>query len=331
MEIRVTQSMIDKSPQAQALEAKKDEEDENLLWIPVRASFRYVTSAPWNRIPVVTKTLVLNKILCCLSGGRNKLVASKAYELLNSELQGSGLAIRTPETITDVNLAEVPLYVESWNWHAVIKNPYSNAGQGVYTITSKEELEKFMEIEHSYDQFIVQALVGNSKWSSAGKEGTFYHVGTIPNTKNHTYVADCRMMIQGTKQGYRPLACYARRARFPLTDTLDDVRDSWGMLGTNLSLKESDGTWGSDTARLMLMDRKDFNKLGISIDDLIDGFVQTTLAAIAIDQMCNRLLDQVTGSFNLQLFASLDRDKKLVEEIKSASKLVGNDEEGAQE
>lgn len=38
------------------------------------------------------------------------------------------------------------------------------------------------------------------------------------------------------------------------------------------------------------MDMKDFNKLGLGIDDLIDGYVQTVLASIAIDQMADQLI-----------------------------------------
>jgi len=38
------------------------------------------------------------------------------------------------------------------------------------------------------------------------------------------------------------------------------------------------------------MDRKDFNTLGIGIDDLIDAYVQTVLSVVAIDKMCSRLM-----------------------------------------
>ena len=71
-------------------------------WRPIRAAFRYVTQKPWNRIPIRTRTRVLNPIISCLSGGRNKLVAMKAYDIYNAELEASGLQIRTPETIGDV-------------------------------------------------------------------------------------------------------------------------------------------------------------------------------------------------------------------------------------
>merc|ERR1712232_7317 len=116
----------------------------------------------------------MNSILSCLAGGRNKLMASKAYEMFNLELEGSGLAIKCPDTMTDVSLEEIPLYVKSMGWHAVIKIPYANAGTGVFTISSKREL----------DEFIIQSLVGNSNWSSTTKSGKYYHVGTMPNFKN---------------------------------------------------------------------------------------------------------------------------------------------------
>mmetsp|Transcript_11358 Transcript_11358/g.14164 ORF Transcript_11358/g.14164 Transcript_11358/m.14164 type:complete len:225 (-) Transcript_11358:1613-2287(-) len=200
---------------------------------------------------------------------------------------------------------------------AVIKVPYSNAGQGVFTITSKEELDGFLkwaEENQSYDQFIVQALVGNATWSSTGKDGSkYYHVGTVPNVKNNTYVADLRMMICATVTGFEPLAIYARRARLPLTETLNSVEDSWNMLGTNLSIKNQDGTWGSDTNRLLLMDRKDFNRLGISLDDLIDGFIQTVLAASAIDEMAKRMLK--ANHFQVDLFTSLNKDPSFINEV----------------
>jgi hypothetical protein len=136
------------------------------VWLKVRACFRYTTQRPWTRFPIITRTRVLNPIICCLAGGRNKLMAAKAYEFLNADMTGSGLHINTPETIRDVSKREVPLYVKYFGGHAVVKVPYGNAGQGVYTILSKEELNAFMAEEHHYDKFIVQSLIGSSKWGS---------------------------------------------------------------------------------------------------------------------------------------------------------------------
>ncbi|MBN3586117.1 hypothetical protein JYB64_27370, partial [Algoriphagus aestuarii] len=89
-------------------------------WHPIRAALRYVTQKPWNRIPVNTKTFIYNPIIACLAGGRNKLVAAKAYDLFNAELQNNGLKIYTPETIMDLTLNEIPLWVKRFGGHAVI-------------------------------------------------------------------------------------------------------------------------------------------------------------------------------------------------------------------
>lgn len=122
-----------------------------LEWHPIRACFRYVTQKPWNRFPINAKTIVLNSVcLCelpyeisvilmasisqvvsCLAGGRNKMMAARAYDFLNSELVGTGLAVRMPETIRNVTKSEIPLWLDSMGGHAVIKVPYSNAGKPV--------------------------------------------------------------------------------------------------------------------------------------------------------------------------------------------------------
>ncbi len=283
-------------------------------WHPMRAIFRYVTQKPWTRIPLHTKTKILNPIIACLAGGRNKMVAAKAYDIYNTELENFGLRINTPETIWDVSKAEIPLWVLKMGGQAVVKIPYSNAGQGVFTITNEQELKAFMELDIEYERFIVQSLIGNYNWSSMSSTGKYYHVGTIPNPKGETYVTDLRMMLSTTENGIRPLCVYSRRAEKPLADELDKGTDSWAMLGTNLSIKEGDNKWGSDTNRLMLMDRRDFNKLGLGLDDLIEGYIQTVLSTIAIDKMCKALYNS-KGKFRIKLFKSLNNDPTLLDEI----------------
>ncbi|CAJ0764225.1 7270_t:CDS:2, partial [Entrophospora sp. SA101] len=299
-----------------------DDEDPPVKWIDrvmyIRdinnACFRYVTQRPWNRIPLNTRTIVMNEIVSCLAGGRNKMMADRAYEFFNAELVDTGLAIRVPETINNVTRSEIPLWIHSMGGHAVLKVPYSNAG--VYTITNPQELQEFLDKDHHYDKFIVQSLVGNASWSSVTRAGRFYHVGTIPNKRNHTYVSDLRMMITAGKNGFQPVSIYARRARKPLLSRLEDDLSitSWEMLGTNLSVKKADGEWSSESERLLLMDRKDFNQLGIGVDDLIDAYVQTCLAVIAIDKMCQKLMPE-EGKFDFNLFRALNPDETLLSEI----------------
>lgn len=282
--------------------------------IPIRAALRYVTQKPWNRIPIDTSTFIYNSTLVCLSGGRNKLLASKAYEIFNSDLAEQGLGINTPETIRDVNKVEVPLWVQRFGGYAVVKNPYSNAGQGVYTITSESELESFMDTEHDYDQFIVQSLIGHYEWSSTNEKGKFYHIGTMPSKKGQIFVADLRMMVYSSPNGLSPCAIYARRARKPLLQNPALDTTSWDMLGTNLSVKVGENQWESETSRLMQMDNKDFNAIGIGLDDLIEAFIQTVLSVKAIDNMAGALVNK-KGKFRKKLFSSLDNDPSLLAEI----------------
>jgi hypothetical protein len=64
----------------------------------------------------------------------------------------------------------------------------------------------------------------------------------------------------------------------------------------------------------MLTDRRDFNKLGLGLDDLIEAYIQTVLSMIAIDKMCLNLMG-TKGKFKMRLFKSLNNDETLLEEI----------------
>ncbi len=282
--------------------------------IPLTAAFRYVTQKPWNRIPVNCKTLLLNPLIACLAGGRNKMLAAEAYNRYNEEIKPFGLAIHTPDTIQDVKKPDIPKYVEQFGGQAVIKIPYSNAGQGVFTIVNERELNDFMQLNITYDKFIVQSLIGNYTWSSETQKGRFYHVGTIPNTKGETFVADIRLMVSSTEDGIKPLCMYSRKALKPLLDNLEDSQNSWEMLGTNLSIKKGENLWDSDTNRLMIMDRRDYNKLGLGLDDLIETYIQTVLSTIAIDKMCIELMT-AKGRFSLKKFKQINDDEALINEI----------------
>lgn len=171
-----------------------------------------------------------------------------------------------------------------------------------------------MSQEYDYDKFIVQSLIGNYKWSSSGSQGKMYHVGTMPNKKGQSYVCDLRMMIHSTAQGFLPLSIYARRAESPLPEIPNPEVSSWNVLGTNLSIKMGENQWNSDTNRLLTTDRKEFNKIGMGLDDLIESYVQSVLATIAIDKMAKNLTNS-KGKFRHKLFASLNDDPVLIHEI----------------
>jgi hypothetical protein len=57
--------------------------DEHNVWHPIRACLRFVTQRPWKRLPLRTRTKIINPIIVCLAGGRNKIMAVHAYKSLN--------------------------------------------------------------------------------------------------------------------------------------------------------------------------------------------------------------------------------------------------------
>ena len=67
----------------------------------------------------------------------------------------------------------------------------------------------------------------------------------------------------------------------------------------------------------MLVDNRDFNKLGIGTDDLIEGYLQTVLSVAAIDRMCERLLT-TKGRFRQRFFQQVNPDTRLAAEIVSS-------------
>lgn len=283
--------------------------------VEVACAFRYVTQKPWTRLPFNLRTPILNPIVACLAGGRNKTTAAKAYEMLNGKLRESGLQIHFPETHTNVGKREVPLLAAQFGGRLVVKVPYLNAGQGIYTIVNQRELDAFMAEDHPYEEFVVQQLVGGLHWSSTCQTGKLFHIGTIPDKSERIYAFDMRMMISWQESEFRPLAMYARRAQLPLLNDLEEGSQSWSILGTNLSKRLGVDSWTTEPTRLLMVDRKDFGRLGLGMDDLIDTFVQTVLCHRAIDDLSQQLVMR-GGGFRRKLFATLTPDASLLDEIR---------------
>ena len=289
---------------------------EDLQWHPIRAAFRYVTQSPWNRLPISTKTLIMNPSIACLAGGRNKLLASKAYSSFNEELKESGLAINAPLTISDVHKRDIPNCVAQLGGQAVIKVPYSNAGQGIFIIKNEEQLQGFLNEDHPYDLFIVQELIGVNELGHDSQDvhSRYYQIGTVPSENGCVYVSDVRMMVSASPKGLRPIGMYSRKAKVPIVDEFGKVSDKSEAFMTNLSFKNADGTWNSDVDRVIRYDYYDFHKLGLGLDDLVEAYVQTVLSTIAIDKMAQMLCNE-NEQFREGTFQSLNNDSVLLSEV----------------
>lgn len=300
-------------------------------WHKIRACLRYVTQKPWTKLPVNTKTVVFNPLVACLAGGRNKIIASYAYQKFNDELnsRGSNFCIRMPYSIINVKKRDIPRLIATdpvLNGKAVIKVPYSNCGQGVYTVMNQQELDEFMSIDHGYDMYILQSLVANRNWSSSAnpKPGQYFHVGTKPseddnaNPTGDKYVYDLRMTVTANSNGFLPVSVNFRKARKPLLDDETQIESSWDVLGTNLSVKLDKNSWDTETDRLMVLDDECIEHLMLTEDDLVDSYIQTVLSVIAIDKLCKELYDDPsgTGAFHFDRFKQMNPDYCLLNEIR---------------
>jgi hypothetical protein len=137
----------------------------------------------------------------------------------------------------------------------------------------------------------VQQLIHSNYNKGSDPKDTWYHVGTIPDNKGRSYAFDLRMMMHATAEGMRPLAVYSRKSRFPLNQPLPENMSSWEVYGTNLSVKGNDG-WTYADERLILFDVRNFALLGLGIDELIQGFIQSVMAVYAIDQNAIHTFDK---------------------------------------
>lgn len=281
-------------------------------WHSIEFALRYVTQRPWNRIPFQTKTHIVNPTVVCLAGGRNKLMACKAYEEFNTSLTGTGLRIKTPRTICNVRKSDVPRLITELGGKAVVKVPYSNAGQGIYIITNERELFVFMNENSSYEEYIIQSLIGSEPQEN-GQIESYSHIGTKTSGSEDRYVFDMRMMVTNNDEGFHPVALYSRRAKSPL-NSIKSCTSYWDVFGTNLSYKGADGEWQSDESRLISLCRSGFESLELGLEELVEAYIQTVMSVIAIDQMAERLMNKNQG-FDYDHFSSLNGDRQLLQEM----------------
>ncbi|MGE5701933.1 MAG: hypothetical protein ACM32O_05345 [Clostridia bacterium] len=286
--------------------------DADHSWHPISFAIRYVTQRPWNRIPLHTVTKIVNPVIACLAGGRNKLMAHKAYELFNSAYAHKGLKIKTPKTICNVKKGEIPRVWDQLGRAAVVKMPYSNAGQEIYIITNEHELEKFMVMDHPYEEFIAQSLIG-SKWHMREGKCEFYQRGTLSQNRDGRFAFDLRMVVTNHQGGFQPVALFSRRAKKPL-DSIAHASNSWDVFGTNLSYKSSEGEWKSDESRLIPVTCEEFESLGMGLDELVEAYIQTVMSVVAIDKWADTLMNQGSG-FEPDLFMKMNGDRKLFQEM----------------
>jgi hypothetical protein len=262
------------------------------LPVPIRGVFRYLTQYPWKVFRAKTTTFVFNPIEVCLSGGRNKLMANRAYRNFNGIFGAQGLAINYPHTVSYPDKESLEKKIKETGYRGVIKIPYLNKGQGVFTICGSGDWQRYLRCtsDSLTKDYLFQNLLGNETCSTDRKKR---HRFTRPDHNGNQYIYDLRMMCCSTAAGIVPVSAYARRSRDPVNrKTADPDRDSWNLFGTNISVRNSDGSFGTDPDRLLSLSGEEFPLLQLDLVDLTDAYFQTVFSMVAIDQLAISLSGQ---------------------------------------
>jgi len=283
-------------------------------WIPLRAAYRYITQKPWNRLRSNTKTLLFNPIVVDIAGGRNKIMAHAAYTEFNEKHALDGIKIELPKTEINVPKNDIPALFQKFHKEIVVKIPYSNAGQGVFTILNEKELDDFMKIPGIYDCYLVQELIAAPTEIRKSQMDRIFHTGFVNQDDQHLYAFDIRMMVCNTSKGLRPAAIYGRKAHNDLESELVQSMKSWDVYGTNLSIKLAENSWDSDTSRLCLMSEEDFPSFNLNMNQWVESYFQTIFSVLAIDDLSEQIL-LPNKSLDLKKILSVNNDRKLVNEI----------------
>lgn len=224
-----------------------------------------------------------------------------------------------PFTLPLVKKEDVPSLARDLNFLLAVKVPHSAAGVGIYLITNEADLDDFMKEKQPYEDFVVQALIGHRAWYQ--KRSNHEQLGNqlYPRpcktpVDNLEYVYDIRFIIACGDDGWHPAYVLARRAENPLEETIPEPGTASSVLKTNLSRIAKDGSQKLDESMALILTEETFQMTGLSLVDLVEGYIQSILSAVAVDRMCQRLMPD-KEHFDLRMFQEMCPDKDLLEEV----------------
>lgn len=267
-------------------------------WITVTAALRYVTDQPWRSLPLHSAAPILNPLSACLSGGRNKHLAKVAYERFNECWGASHLRIRFPSTQSGLTTMQAAAAISATGHRGIIKTPYGHAGEGVFPIVSADGLSRWRTEADDQQKWVVQELIAEDHLSAQAEDG------------QPSRIYDLRLLVAAGVDGFRPIAGFARQAKSELVFPLEQetLRD---QLVTNLSYRDERGEWGTDVSRVVPLDETHFGSLKLTLDDLVEAYVQSVMSVVAIDQLASALSDE-NQQFDISAFHALNEDRNVI-------------------
>jgi len=293
----------------------KDDLEGETKWVPIRACFRTLSAAPWIRIPVSNnlKTFMYPHPITCLTTGKNKLLANYAYEQFNEKYRGFGLEIKTPRTVSGVEKKDIrEIIKQEFGFRAIIKTPYDGHGRGIYVVRDEADVDKFLALDSSrYNLFLVQDLIGFETDICKDNPSRYTHVGYVgPDHSKYAY--SLRMIVTDSPTGYKLICICGARASMPFYRGRADVVDEQSDLSyiTNIVPKELEGM-----ERDIPASEDGVKRMGFTVDNVVDAYLQSVMCMLAIDQVCQNLFRE-DGCLDLELLKKLCPDPQLLSEVK---------------
>lgn len=135
------------------------------------------------------------------------------------------------------------------------------------------------------------------------------------------YAYTVRIIACDSPTGFKTIAICCARAPAPFAkngETAEIASDA--LLNKIKTVHEDDayvsniGTNPDSEQRSFYVDDAGMKGMGIGMDDVVDGFMQTVYSTLAIDNMCKKLTME-DGELNMQLLKELNPDPQLLAEV----------------
>lgn len=250
-------------------------------WLNIRAAFLIIPDDIYLCLPFQTKTFLSNSALSFIAGGINKNTAASAFNKMNQDLPDY-LQIKYPFTTNNLTKEECINLTNERDGIGVAKGAYGYGGKEVFFLLSEENKKEFIDSNVASKSFVYQDLIGFPHWFSFERDERVYQIGTKDN-----FVCDFRFIIAYTvTEGFKFISMFSRKSMKSFDCAFEDViRCPKEVLTTNLtSLPDVYTETCYYHPKILQMNDENVDLTNLTLNDLVEFYVQAVLATIACDK-----------------------------------------------
>jgi hypothetical protein len=257
---------------------------------PITGAIRYIHKDPWNYLAPSVKGTFINSTKVDLCGGRDKLMAERAFD--SCIVHNKKIVLSRPECFTAHTREELEHIILSKEFPLVVKKRFLNSGIGIYFILNKD-LSVLKELSDKDFPIVVQQMI-IAPGTGINSDFPWEQKGVCIEGKRYAY--DLRVVVASGPDGYKPLMVYGRRGRRPFSDLKNcghgtEIFDD--IFKVNIAKKKgSDFVFESN--RLILPTDEGWEMLGITESELMAAYMESILSLYAADRFC----DSYEGRFD---------------------------------